>query len=221
MDHHDRRQAQAEIGRQLRASGWTLYGWKEDRSDLMTDYYDPESWDGIAERDGYIVAVDVHAWDVSRASGGVEKIRYNAGAPCEHCGGSGLEPGAWSLREARADWRGYRTAQAARSCRQGIALFGDVISPIPFCGEGIYGCTSDAHTVEDRGLEHCCKCSGRGHMLASERYREPWPTFQANPPRRHWHVERDGLIVASGYGLTDADGIVRKIEAATHARVSA
>lgn len=39
--------------------GWTVYGYHEDRSDSMTDYYDPASWDGIAEKSGYILCVDV------------------------------------------------------------------------------------------------------------------------------------------------------------------
>ena len=30
--------------------GWKMYGYSPDHSDLMHDYYDPESWDGIAEK---------------------------------------------------------------------------------------------------------------------------------------------------------------------------
>lgn len=39
--------------------GWKMYGYSPDHSDLMHDYYDPESWDGIAEKNGYILCVDV------------------------------------------------------------------------------------------------------------------------------------------------------------------
>ena len=38
--------------------GWTVYGWHNDNSDPMTDYYDPAYWDGIAEKNGYRLVVD-------------------------------------------------------------------------------------------------------------------------------------------------------------------
>ena len=38
--------------------GWKVYGWSPDRSDAMTDYYDPEYWSGVAEKNGYILVVN-------------------------------------------------------------------------------------------------------------------------------------------------------------------
>ena len=38
--------------------GWKVYGWSPDRSDFMTDYYDPEYWSGVAEKNGYILVVN-------------------------------------------------------------------------------------------------------------------------------------------------------------------
>lgn len=40
--------------------GWKVYGYHEDRSDSMTDYWDPASWDGVAEKNGYILCVNVY-----------------------------------------------------------------------------------------------------------------------------------------------------------------
>lgn len=40
--------------------GWKVYGYHADQSDSMTDYYDPASWDGVAEKNGYILCVDVY-----------------------------------------------------------------------------------------------------------------------------------------------------------------
>ncbi len=40
--------------------GWRVYGYKEDESDSMTDYYSPAYWGGIAEKNGYILCVDVY-----------------------------------------------------------------------------------------------------------------------------------------------------------------
>ena len=38
--------------------GWTVYGYKPDESDSMTDYYSPAYWDGIATKNGYTLVVD-------------------------------------------------------------------------------------------------------------------------------------------------------------------
>lgn len=40
--------------------GWKVYGYKEDKSDSMSDYWDPANWDGVAEKNGYILCVDVY-----------------------------------------------------------------------------------------------------------------------------------------------------------------
>lgn len=44
----------------MNMEGWKVYGYKEDRSDSMTDYWDPANWDGIAEKNGYILCVNVY-----------------------------------------------------------------------------------------------------------------------------------------------------------------
>jgi hypothetical protein len=36
-----------------------VFGYKEDESDSMTDYWSPSHWDGIAEKNGYILCVDI------------------------------------------------------------------------------------------------------------------------------------------------------------------
>ena len=65
----DRRTAIALLGRELEALGWKLYGWKEDRSDSMTDYFDPEHWQGLATKEGgFVVVVDCNHGDVERIS---------------------------------------------------------------------------------------------------------------------------------------------------------
>lgn len=40
--------------------GWKVYGYHADNSDLMTDYYDPAYWGGVAEKNGYVLCVDVY-----------------------------------------------------------------------------------------------------------------------------------------------------------------
>lgn len=52
--------------------GWKVYGYKENNSDAMTDYYDPAYWDGIATKNGYVLVVDN-----SRKTEAQEVKRYN------------------------------------------------------------------------------------------------------------------------------------------------
>jgi hypothetical protein len=49
----------------------------------------------------------------------------------------------------------------------------------------------------------CVLCSGAGHTWAEPRIEVEFifPTFQANPPGRTWHVERAGKVLLSGTGL--------------------
>jgi len=103
MHYLDRQEAVANIGKRLREGGWTLYGWKEDRSDSMTDYYDPESWDGVAEKDGFVCCMDVGPWLVEQRSGKDQTRQIpQRDDTCPECGGSRAMAGAPDFQEARA-----------------------------------------------------------------------------------------------------------------------
>ncbi len=49
--------------------GWNCFGYRADQSDSMTDYYSPARWDGIAEKDGYVLLVDVYGTHDSGKNG--------------------------------------------------------------------------------------------------------------------------------------------------------
>ncbi len=57
-DYHDKKEALNIICEVLVFNGWSIYGYKEDRSESMTDYYEPASWDGIAVKNGYILVMN-------------------------------------------------------------------------------------------------------------------------------------------------------------------
>lgn len=60
-NYYDYREVKVMIAHKLMSmEGWKVYGYKEDRSDSMTDYFDPANWDGVAEKNGYILCVDVY-----------------------------------------------------------------------------------------------------------------------------------------------------------------
>lgn len=44
----------------MNLEGWTVYGYHADESDSMTDYYCPAYWGGVAEKNGYILCVNVY-----------------------------------------------------------------------------------------------------------------------------------------------------------------
>ena len=56
----------------MKMDGWKVYGYHADESDSMTDYYSPASWDGVAEKNGYILCVNVY-----RAADPQEIRQYN------------------------------------------------------------------------------------------------------------------------------------------------
>ncbi len=68
----DKREAKVNICHSLESKGWKIYGYKEDQSDSMTDYYDPAYWDGIATKNGFTLVVDVY----SNSNSGKEVTEY-------------------------------------------------------------------------------------------------------------------------------------------------
>ena len=44
----------------MNMEGWKVYGYHADESDSMTDYYSPAYWNGIAEKNGYILCFNVY-----------------------------------------------------------------------------------------------------------------------------------------------------------------
>ena len=56
----------------MKMDGWKVYGYKANNSDAMTDYWDPANWGGVAEKNGYILCVNVYG-----ASKGEEIRKYN------------------------------------------------------------------------------------------------------------------------------------------------
>jgi len=191
-NYYSKKEWQAKLGKALRTLGWTILGWKEDKSDSMTDYFDPESWDGIGTKGEFVACVDIGPYHVESRSGQATH-RYGAGAslgPCEPCGGTGREPGGWTLEQARANpaiWKPLRLEREHGPGHNVVSLT-SVISPIHF-GDG--------------GWEKCTQCHGTGRAVGrpGQEVECVFPAFQANPKGCTWHVERGGVILAKGTGL--------------------
>ncbi len=61
-NYYEFQDAKVAIAMELVKRGWKLYGFHEDESDSMTDYWSPARWDGVATKDGYVVVVD-RSWN--------------------------------------------------------------------------------------------------------------------------------------------------------------
>lgn len=74
--YYDYREVKVMIAHKLmKMEGWKVYGYKADHSDAMTDYWDPANWGGVAEKNGYVLCVNVYG-----ASDPVEIKQYNYNA---------------------------------------------------------------------------------------------------------------------------------------------
>jgi|GEM_PF-3430853 len=198
MHWTERRRAVVRIGEELQRRGWTLYGYTPDRSDAMSDYWAPATWDGVAVKDGATACVDVSEYTTRRAGQDIIEHTSVPGEPCAHCQGTGIWPGGLTYEEAKANPAGQHFVEycAQRGSRPGHP---DVVSPLHYHG---VGAGDDANPDAPFGAPKCLHCSGRGHRVRTEStVVGRWPSFQANPKAKTWHVERDGRIVGSGVGL--------------------
>ncbi|MGM7720539.1 hypothetical protein [Metabacillus sp. Hm71] len=64
-NYYNNQESIANIYVGLVERGWKCYGYKADQSDMMTDYWSPARWEGIAEKDGYILLVDAYSTSYS------------------------------------------------------------------------------------------------------------------------------------------------------------
>jgi len=76
MYYGDERESMVNISIKLKALGWEIFGFREDQSDSMTDYYCPARWEGIATKNGYTLCIDIKDYHVKSYSG-YEVFSYN------------------------------------------------------------------------------------------------------------------------------------------------
>ena len=76
LTYYDKQEAKMAIMWELQAKGWKVYGYKPDQSDSMTDYFNPASWKGIAEKNGYVLLVDICEYDLQYSGKQITKKTY-------------------------------------------------------------------------------------------------------------------------------------------------
>nr|WP_145401504.1 hypothetical protein [Paenibacillus xylanexedens] len=77
MHYLDKQEAKVNIMYKLVDAGWEVFGYKQDESDSMVDYYSPASWSGVATKNGYVLLVDVCKYNLSDSGREVRKYDYN------------------------------------------------------------------------------------------------------------------------------------------------
>ena len=213
MDYRDKKYATAKVGKALETLGWKLYGWKADKSDIMTAYFDPESWEGVATKEGFVACVNVSAYHVQKS--GTDELRYvpQQGPECPRCEVKGVDPAGWTLDEARKEPAEFHLARLMAEYenqrfevlpdRSGVKLFYDNVNvSTGIVRVGLLNAVSPLH-FDDHGRMKCVRCHGIGTLPGKPKTEVvfTWPTFQANPGRSAWHVERNGQIISKGVGL--------------------
>lgn len=72
-NYYTKQDAKVALASALRELDWKIYGFKADESDMMTDYWNPARWEGIATKNGYTLLIDQYGTGKS----GYEVKRYN------------------------------------------------------------------------------------------------------------------------------------------------
>jgi hypothetical protein len=78
MWYGDKQEARVKIAMALVQKGWEIYGFKNDESDAMIDYFSPADWDGIAEKNGFVLCIDQN------------NLRYSGYEQKEYIGGNAV-----------------------------------------------------------------------------------------------------------------------------------
>lgn len=152
--YYTRQGATAAIGAALADRGWRLVGYKPDRSDGMTDYFDPAAWDGIARRDGLLLLCDVSAYYADRYAK-PQSVYGRADGPCSACGGTG---------RVQHDSPGYVS----------VGIFGGArnVTPARRAGDPCDCCDGTGHREEhgrivgeEPAIPHVRKCPGRWMVI--------------------------------------------------------
>lgn len=195
LSYYDKQRAVARVGMALKARGWTLFGYHEDQSDSMSDYFHPAHWDGVATSEQYpgvVVGVDVSASTVPYRSGKPqEREEWVDNGNCPHCGGTGVEPDALTYEQALAN------PDTAHKVKADAAQGFTVIAYGP--GGASRVSRSDYH---GDGSPRCLECHGNRvqkkripHLVCT------WPEFHATPKGKLWHIAYNGQIIGHGTGF--------------------
>lgn len=179
-DYYDKKHALNIICEVLAFNGWSIYGYKEDRSDSMTDYFDPASWDGIAVKNGYILVMN-NSYSGGTLAGNYVLRSYSKDANEIVKKLIDKNQKLLSLAENVAASEGEKT---------------NALAMIEKNNQKIQSYRNEYYLEEDSNNPYPANL--------------PAVTYQKNPGRATWHIEKDGKIIDKGTGyfkFCDIDGM--------------
>lgn len=193
QDWADKRNAAAHLAKALESLGWTIVGFKEDRSDAMSDYFDPACWSGYAthpDKPGLLISTCATS-DSQYSGKDIVEYWQEKGRDCEKCNGTGIVPNALTLEEARANPSKQHFIDYCKSTG-GMALMSSVVSPLHYHSDG---------------QPKCLHCHGKGHFMVNQsKVVGVHPTFEEVPRGYFWVLQKDGKIVYKGKGIKQCSG---------------
>lgn len=176
MNYYEKQRAYVSVALALRNASWNLYGYHEDESDILTDYWSPAYWNGCAiNNDGYLVVNDYRNSD----GHDITKLRNVTSKICDICNGTGIAPNSdeWNLEKAKYDPIGFHNWFDKYRNDGAISLMKSVVSPLFFNADG---------TLK------CLKCQGKGKKSSyNESYKEVvdhYPKYIAPRKRVMFHL---------------------------------
>lgn len=204
LNYYNKRDAAISLFEAFTRAGWKTYGYKEDQSDSMTDYFSPARWDGVATKQDLVICINVPEHLSKSYSGTDIKQTHITTKPCEQCNSTGIDPEGWTLLKARLDPIKYNLRKFLR--QQPGATVNENNEIITADGKKLAYLVSDLVspiTFHSNGNEKCRKCLGKGSTVDTSEavVLDTWPEFQPNPKRKAWHLERKGEILASGISI--------------------
>ncbi len=178
-DYYDKKESLNIICQVLAYNGWVIYGYKEDRSDFMTDYYEPASWDGIAVKNGYILVMNKSHSGAIAGNYVLRSYSKDANEIIKKLIDKNQK--LLSLAENEAASEGEKT---------------NALAMIEKNNKKIQSYRSEYYIEEDNNNPYPANL--------------PEVTYQQNPGRATWHIEKDGKVIDKGTGyfkFCDIDGM--------------
>jgi hypothetical protein len=190
LDYYSRNDAKMALAEFLmEQQGWKVLGYRPTTSDPDpgADYtIQPGSWAGIATYGDFVLVVDVSD---QRNSGKEIKKETQEYEPCDHCLETGEEPNGFTYDEACKEPERFWSEQDKNGKPVLVIHSEDGYVPREF--------------FNDDGNEKCQTCRGTANVYShtTSVVIGHWPTYQANPQRKGWHLEKDGKIITSGQSI--------------------
>lgn len=192
MYYGDKRSSLVVIANRLSKLGWNILGYKHDDSDGMTDYFDPASWEGIAEKNGYILVIDCESEN---------SYTYKSGKPMSkyyYYNRTDLNSDYENSYKDNYAQIALSNSKAKDKINKLLALANDSAAT-----EG----EKNVALLMIEKIKENVKLTKETITKSEEINTSYYPIYMPNPKNRNWHIERNGKIIGTGIGIFGYSGL--------------